>query len=183
MVHPIKSDKIPHRMRIFFFSSDVRHRHVTRASVLGDSRGDTMRLKVLLVDDDLFILTGFRKVLQRDHDVKCATDEETAINIARRFRPDVVLVDLLLGWNNGLDAIEHLRKLLPDAHLVLMTGYARGTDIILEARDAGADSFLWKHEGALVCELLDRVAHVRAQLCQSSPRNQWADRDEEDQLH
>lgn len=116
-----------------------------------------MKLRVLVVDDDLWLLSGFRKVFGRDYDVRAATDKSSARSIIKKFTPDVVFVDLLLGWDNGLDVIEELRPLLPDAYIVLMTAYP-GKEITEEGFASGADGFLGKEQLALAAALLDRVS-------------------------
>lgn len=118
-------------------------------------KGEPM-FRVLVVDDDFFILSGLRKMLERDYEVKTASDGETALSIAERFRPNVVFVDYLLGYENGLDVIRELRKLLPDAALILMTGSVDG-DLKDQISAADGDGFLAKEELALVGSLLSRI--------------------------
>jgi ActR/RegA family two-component response regulator len=110
----------------------------------------------MIVDDDFFILSGLRKMLERDYQVKTASDEETALRIAQRFQPDVVFIDLLLGYESGLDVAEKMREILPDAALILMSGGHPGR--ISEEFDAfGCDGFLAKEELALIWGLLQRI--------------------------
>lgn len=116
-------------------------------------------IRVLVVDDDFFILSGLRKLLQRDYEVKTASDGETAMHFAERFRPNVVLVDYLLGYENGLDVIEALRELLPDAALILMTGSV-DCDLKEQISAVDGDGFLAKEELALVGALLSRIEHA-----------------------
>lgn len=113
-------------------------------------------LRILVVDDDFFILRGLRKVLERDYEVKTASDGETAMRIAEEFRPNVAFVDLILGYDSGLDVVQGLRAMLPDAALVLMSAHHPGR--ISEEVDAvGADGFLAKEELALIGSLLYRI--------------------------
>lgn len=116
-------------------------------------------LRILVVDDDFFILSGLRKLLQRDYEVKTASDSETALSIAERFRPTVVFVDYLLGYESGLDVIRGLRELLPEASLILMTGSV-DTDLKAQISAAGGDGFLAKEELAFVGALLSRLEHA-----------------------
>lgn len=116
-------------------------------------------MRIMVVDDDFFILSGLRKILQRDYEVKTASDGETALSIAERFRPNVVFVDYLLGYDNGLDVIKALRAMLPDAALILMTGSVDG-DLKEEITSVGGDGLLGKEELALVGALLHRIEHA-----------------------
>lgn len=113
-------------------------------------------LRVLVVDDDFMVLSAMRKLLQGRHTVKTVTDGTSAVDAARSFRPDVVFIDLLLAYENGLDIVETLRPMLPSAHLVLMT-YHPGEEIIHEAAASGADSFVGKEELPVVLILLDHL--------------------------
>lgn len=116
-------------------------------------------MRVLVVDDDFWILSGLRKILQRDYDVKTASDGETALSIAGRFQPNVVFVDYMLGYDNGLDVIKALRAVLPDAALILMTGSVDG-DLKKEITSVGGDGLLGKEELAFVGALLSRLEHA-----------------------
>lgn len=102
-------------------------------------------MRVLLVDDDFWLLKGLRRVLERDYEVRVATDGDTAVSIAESFKPRAVFVDLLLSYENGLDLIEQLRETLPDATIVLMSAY-KMDQLIDEALAAGADGFLAKEQ-------------------------------------
>lgn len=113
-------------------------------------------LKVLVVDDDFYVLRGLRRVLERDYEIKTASDEETALRIARDFHPDVAFVDLVLGYDSGLSVVEKMREMLPDASLVLMSGHHPGR--ISEEVDAvGADGFLSKEELGLIGAFLYQI--------------------------
>lgn len=113
-------------------------------------------LKVLIVDDDFWILRGLRKVLERDYEVKVASDEAMALQVAEEFRPSVAFVDLVLGYDSGLDVIEKLRAMLPDSALVLMSSHHPGR-ISDEFDVVGADGFLAKEELGLIGGLLHRI--------------------------
>ena len=119
-----------------------------------------MNLKVLVIDDDLFILSGVRKVLQRDYETKVADSARIGKKIAESFAPDIVFVDLILGEDSGLDLLEELRALLPAADLIAMTGVP-GTEIRSAAYACGADWFVGKEELALCCAILDRIVASR----------------------
>lgn len=108
------------------------------------------------MDDDFWILRGMRKVFEKDHEVYIASDGESAVGRAEEIDPDVVLIDLLLGWENGLDVLEKLRPMLPDSVIVMTTSFP-GVEIKHEAYASGADAFLPKEELALFSVLLDQI--------------------------
>jgi CheY-like chemotaxis protein len=118
-------------------------------------------LRILVVDDDFTILRGLRSLLEElGHRVYVASDGESALRVSKELTPDVVLVDLLLAYENGLDIIEQLRPILPRCHLALMTSWP-GDEIIYEAEACGADVFVAKDE--LPSALLLLLRHLERQ--------------------
>lgn len=117
-------------------------------------------VRIFIVDDDLMLLSAMRKILQQDYEVKVNDGSPGALEIAIRFNPDVVLVDFLLGWTNGIDLIEQLREVLPESNLILMTARLE-PEISEEAFAAGADWFLAKSEVALLFSILSQIERSR----------------------
>jgi DNA-binding response OmpR family regulator len=71
-----------------------------------------MAARLLIVEDNLDLLTILKEVLSTDFDVRTAQNGETAIEIARTFEPDLVLLDLQLP---GIDGIETGRAIKSEA--------------------------------------------------------------------
>lgn len=82
-----------------------------------------------------------------------ATAAEAMAKIAEGVRPDVALVDAVLGEDDGYETCQDLRRALPDAYLV-MTSARTGHVARLKARAAGADAYLAKPYG------LDELARL-----------------------
>jgi signal transduction histidine kinase/CheY-like chemotaxis protein len=104
--------------------------------------------RVLVVDDNMLSAQSLAMVLKLDgHDVEVSHDGEQALDAVRRFRPEVVLMDIGLP---GMDGYEVARKLRKDtdlgAGIVLLaavTGYAED-DARRRSREAGFDHHLVK---------------------------------------
>lgn len=109
---------------------------------------------VLIVDDDERVTSAMARNLGVNRTVDVAHDSETAIEAARRSRPDLVIVDLRLGAASGIDAIRELRSELPESVVALISGYV-STDTTVMAVKAGADLVLSKPVSGN--ELLRRV--------------------------
>ena len=81
---------------------------------------------VLIVDDETDCLNPAKTLLSmHGFDVETATDGHAAIELGRRFVPDVLLVDRMLGGDmDGMQVAEKLQKIIPDLQVILVTGYA-----------------------------------------------------------
>jgi DNA-binding NarL/FixJ family response regulator len=107
------------------------------------------RLRVLVVDDHEVVHWGFRLLLERQSWVeRCVTagSAADAIEQARRLRPDVALIDLLLQDESGAELCEELHSALPDTGILLISGVGSISPAV--ARRAGASGFVSKELGA-----------------------------------
>jgi two-component system response regulator DesR len=107
------------------------------------------RLRVLVVDDHDVVHWGFRLLLERQSWVeRCVTagSAADAIEQARRLRPDVALIDLLLQDESGAELCEELHSALPDTRILLISGVGSISPAV--ARRAGASGFVSKELGA-----------------------------------
>jgi PAS domain S-box-containing protein len=103
-------------------------------------------LRILVVDDRRDASFPIMKLLQLDgHDVQIATDGPTGIELAQRFRPQVVLCDIGLPGMSGYDVARAFRvdAKLAGAYLIAATGYGQDEDR-RAAADAGFDHHLTK---------------------------------------
>jgi two-component system response regulator DesR len=104
-----------------------------------------LRLTVLVVDDHAVVQWGFRFLLERQPWVKrCAVarSPEESLELARRLKPDVALVDLFLGQRSGAELCESIRESSPRTRVLLISGV--GWISAETARAAGAAGFISK---------------------------------------
>jgi two-component system, OmpR family, KDP operon response regulator KdpE len=110
--------------------------------------------RVLVVDDEPQILRALRINLRvRDYDVHVAASGTEALEIAGRYPPDLVILDLGLPDLDGVEVIHGLRG-WSKAPIIVLSGRADSSDKV-EALDAGADDYITKPFG--VEELLARM--------------------------
>lgn len=100
--------------------------------------------KLLVVDDDeTFSLVLARAMESRGFSADIAHDPDSAIVMARKLRPAYCVLDLKLGEHNGLNLITELKAIVPDMHILLLTGYASIATAV-EAIKRGAHDYLAK---------------------------------------
>jgi DNA-binding NarL/FixJ family response regulator len=105
-------------------------------------------IRVLLVDDQPLIRSGFRALLDIEDDIEVvaeAADGVEAVTLARQHLPDVAMVDIQMPVADGLEATRQIAAdpALSDVHVVILTNYGMD-EYVLEALRAGAAGFLVK---------------------------------------
>jgi two-component system, response regulator RegA len=118
---------------------------------------------ILIFDDDERVTNAIARSLGPNRMVHRAHDLETALVLARRFTPDLVIVDLNLGDVSGIEVIRILKPELPDATVALISGYL-STDITVAAVKAGADVVMSKPISGkdLLRRVIDDVREAKA---------------------
>lgn len=123
-------------------------------------------MRILLVDDHPITRDALGALLgQHGFDVVGeASDGAEAIDLARRHRPELVLLDLSMPGMDGLEALPRLREAAPETEVVVLT--ASGTEEnLLSAIRGGAAGYLLKSEPPeRIAEFLRGVAHGEAAL-------------------
>jgi NarL family two-component system response regulator LiaR len=117
---------------------------VTRASGTEPRRGDP--IKVLVVDDHWVVRQGLRMFLDQESAITVvgeASDGSEAIELARRLRPDVVLMDILMPHVDGIEAITRIKAEMPSVEVIALTSVLQGRSVS-DAIQAGAIGYLIK---------------------------------------
>jgi two-component system KDP operon response regulator KdpE len=130
--------------------------------------------RVLVVDDEPQILRALRINLRvREYDVHVAATGAEALQVASRYPPDLVILDLGLPDLDGVEVIQGLRG-WTKAPIIVLSGRADSGDKVA-ALDAGADDYITKPFG--VDELLARMRAVvrRIGAAEDLPRIQLGD--------
>ena len=126
-------------------------------------------IRVLIADDQKVVREGLVSLiglLPGITVVGAATDGDDAVRLALELEPDVVLMDLNMPRCNGVEATERLRRLRPDALVVVLTTYSDDA-WVFSALQAGARGFLTKDAGA--DEILRAITDVAAGHAQLDP--------------
>ena len=98
---------------------------------------------LILDDDEVFRLRLGRAFSNRGWESLVAGTVAEAISIAKDHAPDLAIIDLRIGDENGLDVIRKLRTLDPTVYLIMLTGWGSIATAINAVR-GGADQYLNK---------------------------------------
>jgi two-component system, NarL family, nitrate/nitrite response regulator NarL len=104
-------------------------------------------IRVLIVDDHTLFRSGIRLLLQRQDGFEVvgeAGDGLEGVKLAKRLKPEVVLLDLHMPGTGGLEALQLLKEELPQTQVVMLTVSEDAQDL-LEALQLGARGYLLKN--------------------------------------
>jgi DNA-binding NarL/FixJ family response regulator len=119
-------------------------------------------IRVLTVDDHPLLRDGIAALIGSEEDMELtgeASNGREGLDLCRKLRPDVTLMDLQMPEMNGIDAIGAIRSEFPDARIIVLTTHP-GDVQVSRALKAGARAYLMK--GELRKELLETVRAVHA---------------------
>jgi DNA-binding NarL/FixJ family response regulator len=117
-------------------------------------------IRILLADDQHLVRSGFRMMIDAEHDMTVvdeASDGHEAVRIARREHPDLVLMDIQMPGMDGLDATAELSRLDHPPQVLILTTFERDEYVFTALRN-GASGFLLKN--APPEQLLDAIRVV-----------------------
>src|SRR5213082_1962507 len=104
---------------------------------------NSMQPTILIVDDEKHTRDGLRRSLENEYDVYVAADIAGAMNVLEREQIDVLLTDLRLGSEDGMQLIDRALKMPRPPICIMMTAYG-SVDVAVEAMKRGAYDFVTK---------------------------------------
>jgi two-component system, NarL family, response regulator len=117
-------------------------------------------IRILLADDHPVVRAGLRALISRRPGMSVIAEASSgaeALNLFRRHRPDVALIDLRMPQMDGVEAISAIREQFPAARIIVLTTFD-GDEDIYRALRAGAKAYLLKDVPRE--ELLDCIRRV-----------------------
>jgi DNA-binding NarL/FixJ family response regulator len=118
-------------------------------------------IAVLIADDHQIVREGFRALLKDESDMEVVAEAENgrrAVEMTRRFRPDVVLMDIGMPVLNGLEATRQIRRNFPDTKVLVLSAFSDAAYVERVAA-LGGSGFLVKHTSGHVLATAIREIH------------------------
>ncbi len=118
------------------------------------------KAKILLVEDDDTLAEIYRQRLQLEGFDTCRSkDGESALQDAIDFKPDLILLDVMMPRMNGFDVLDilHSTEQTKNIRIVMLTALSQPKDAE-RAKELGADDFLVKSQ-VVISDVVDRIKH------------------------
>lgn len=132
--------------------------------------------RILIVDDEPDILDSLKDILELEIDdclIDLASNAEQAKLLVQKNKPDIALLDIKLGQDNGLDLIPELKSIHPDIGCIMMTAY-RDNKYTVQAVRFGANDYLYKpvkpHELIQIITRLLQHQHIKREKAEADRR-------------
>lgn len=106
------------------------------------------KMRVLVVDDDKLICASLKMILESNKDIQVvatANSGEQAIDLYKKFKPDILLMDIRMDKMSGLEAGENILNNYKDAKILYLTTFA-DDEYIIKAFKIGAHGYILKQD-------------------------------------
>src|SRR5262245_38179950 len=117
-------------------------------------------IRALCVDDHPLVRKGIASILNNEADMKLVAEGgngREAVELFKKHRPDVTLMDLRMPEVDGIGAVKEIRSELPDAKIIALTSFDGDQDIY-RALEAGVRGYLLKE--MVHTEVLNAIRQV-----------------------
>ena len=104
------------------------------------------KARIMLIDDNFDHLSGVKELISMESDyevIATATSANVGISLIKKYRPEVVLMDINMPEKDGLSAIQEIEKLDLGVKVIALTGYD-DSDLIFRAMKIGAKGYILK---------------------------------------
>src|SRR3954467_7073425 len=108
------------------------------------------KISVLLADDHIVVRQGLRALLAAEEDINIVGEADNgrqAVQLAKKFLPDVVVMDIAMPVLNGLEATRQITRSLPSAKVLILSSYS-DDEYVQQLTEAGAAGYLVKQSAA-----------------------------------
>ena len=119
-----------------------------------------VQIRVMIIDDHAVIRAGLRMLIEHDQTmnvVAMAGTRAEALRLAASARPDIIILDLILGDDDGLTFLPELREVSPTSRVVVLTGVANPDSHRMAIRRGAMGIVLKEHAADLLLKAIQKV--------------------------
>jgi NarL family two-component system response regulator LiaR len=125
------------------------------------------KIRILVVEDQNVVREGLVAILNYQTDIEVVGEAEDgirAVEVAKKTRPDVILLDMVMPRQDGLTTIPKLKMAVPDSKILILSSFAE-SDKVFQAIKAGAMGYMLKDSTRVqVLQAIRDIASGEAQL-------------------
>ncbi len=121
-------------------------------------------IKVLIVDDHDIYRDGLRLMLRKQPEIELVGEAENgreAIELSKKLRPDVILMDIMMPVQDGIIATAHLQDHYPEINVIALSMFNE-ENLVVDMLEAGAKGFLLKNADKK--EIVEAIKSVYKQV-------------------
>jgi len=112
---------------------------------------------ILIIDDDISVLTTLSAYLRVDYEVYTASDGNEGLSVFQEALPVAVILDMRMPGMRGLEVLKKIKSIEPNTYIIILTAYGTIEDAV-EAIKVGADQFLTKPVDAKALDVILKKA-------------------------
>jgi DNA-binding NarL/FixJ family response regulator len=108
------------------------------------------KINILIIDDHPLFREGLKVIVERDASLKIvgeAGNGEEGLQMARKLKPDLIVMDISLPDTNGIRLTREIRSIMPEIRVLIVSMHAK-IDYIVESFQAGATGYVVKESAA-----------------------------------
>ena len=116
-------------------------------------------MNIAVIDDDKLVALSLKTILESTGKITVAAMGESgreAVNLYRKHKPDVMLMDIRMEGMNGIEAGEIILKEYPDARILYLTTFS-DDEYIIKALNMGAKGYILKQDFESIASALEAV--------------------------
>jgi len=128
---------------------------------MGSTTSNQKKITVLLADDHTIVREGLRLLLESADDIKVVGEVENgreAVQMARKLKPDVVVLDVVMPTLNGVEATRQITRQVPETKVLILSSYS-DDERVLQLIEEGATGYLVKQTAGNDLLIAIREAH------------------------
>ena len=125
------------------------------------------KIRVLVVEDQSIVREGMVAILSLQSDIEVvgeAADGIEAVQLARKTRPDVILLDMVMPRQDGLETIPKLRETTPNAKILVLSSFVESSRVYQAVKTGALGYMLKDTPRAQLLQAIRDVAHGQASI-------------------